>query len=286
MIAAMLALVAGLTTSEPAVYFRDSTTVAQVTDHPWGGTARIVRRGRAGLPVVMRLDLPPSGMPISSEQFFAGRDLELFVISGSLTVSGRRFVAGDYAFVPAGAPVPARIGSSRGASVLWAEEDVAPASAAIMRQAMAAWRSEGGRNPLNRWTVKRSSLIPWQAGTVAKAAGADVDLKIRHLRNDPKSGARTFLVWTGPGTKVPWERHPSIEEGFLVSGTFTLEECLAEGRKRGVYQPGGYFHRPPGIIHSGPNSGTESPAGAVWLIRTPEKLVADFSASCDAPLMK
>lgn len=274
MIAAMLALAAALTVGEPAVYNRDTATITQVADHPWGGTARIVRRGRGGQPVVLRLDVPATGMPVSASHFFAGRDLELFVISGRLTIGSERFAAGDYAFVPAGAPIPARIGST-GASILWLEEDAPPASAAIMRQAMVAWRAEG-TTATARWRIKRSADVAWVPGQVAAAAGVPLDLKIKHLRNDPRTGARTFLVSMGRSVKVPWERHPSIEEGFLVSGGFRLEECLPEGLKSSIYRPGGYFHRPPGVVHSGPNSGPTGLFGAVWLIRTPEKLVAEF----------
>jgi hypothetical protein len=42
----------------------------------------------------------------------------------------------------------------------------------------------------------------------------------------------------------------------------------------GDYQPGGYFRRPAGVLHSGPASGTA--AGAIWLQRAPAALDVTF----------
>lgn len=81
-----------------------------------------------------------------------------------------------------------------------------------------------------------------------------------------------------PGTKVPWERHSTTEEGFLLEGDYRLSECLRTGSMTGDYSPGGYFHRPGGILHSGPESGTRT--GAVWLMRSPGTLDLQFYTEC------
>jgi hypothetical protein len=77
---------------------------------------------------------------------------------------------------------------------------------------------------------------------------------------------------------VPWETHPVSEEGYLLEGNHRIEECLPSGLKSGVYQVGGYFYRPPGLMHMGPR--TFSTETHVWLVRTPAKLVDVFHESC------
>ena len=113
---------------------------------------------------------------------------------------------------------------------------------------------------------------------VAKEAGVELPLAVKNLKRDPVTGARTFLVRAGAGVTVPWETHPVSEEGFLLEGDHRIEECLPSGLRSGVYQVGGYFYRPPGLMHMGPR--TFSTETHVWLVRTPAKLVDVFHESC------
>ena len=113
---------------------------------------------------------------------------------------------------------------------------------------------------------------------MSQAAGVNVPLEVKHLKKDPWTGARTWLVRLKGGVKVPWERHSVPEEGYLLEGDYRLAECLPDGAFVGGYQPGGYFYRPGGLLHGGPESGTRR--GAVWLMRSPATLDVQFYTEC------
>lgn len=126
--------------------------------------------------------------------------------------------------------------------------------------------------------VVREADAEWTAGTVARDAGTEAPLMIRRLFTDPETGARTHLVRLAAGVSVPWEIHTTAEEGYLLYGDYRLSECLPSGRRDYAYERGGYFYRPAGVLHSGPDSTTIT--GATWLIRTPRTLDALFYPAC------
>jgi quercetin dioxygenase-like cupin family protein len=190
---------------------------------------------------------------------------EFYVLEGDLRFGAERLGPRDYAFVPPGVDFPA-LASQAGARVLVFHAPSTPDAAALARQ-----QAQGAY-------VTRDRDADWLPGTVSQAAGVDVPLDVKHLRKDPHTGARTWLVRIRPGTQVPWERHSLTEEGFLLEGDYRLAECLRAGPVTGDYTPGGYFHRPGGILHSGPESGTRT--GATWLMRSPGKLDVEFYAEC------
>lgn len=187
---------------------------------------------------------------------------EWYVLEGRLQAGDRLLRAGDLLHVPPGAAPPAMT-AVLASRVLVFTDPADPASG------------------LDGVLVASSRSLPWRPGTVARDAGVPLDLAVKDLKVDPGSGARTWLVKIGPGVRVPWESHSVVEEGYLLEGDYRLAECLPEGRKDGEYLPGGYFRRPAGWIHSGPDSGTES--GAVWLIRSPGALDATFHEACTPP---
>jgi quercetin dioxygenase-like cupin family protein len=115
---------------------------------------------------------------------------------------------------------------------------------------------------------------------VARDAGAAAPLEIKPLWTDAGTGAQLHLVKVAPGVTVPWEVHPVAEEGYLLEGDYRLAECLPSGRRDFDYGQGGYFYRPAGLLHSGPQS--TSRGGATWLIRTPARLSAVFYPACPA----
>jgi quercetin dioxygenase-like cupin family protein len=101
-----------------------------------------------------------------------------------------------------------------------------------------------------------------------------------HLKKDPFTSARTWYVRLGPGMRMPWEVHSMVEEGYVMQGRYTLAECLPARTVIGDYREGGYFWRPGGIPHSGPESG---PDGAVmWLQRSPVALDVALYQQCAA----
>ena len=61
-------------------------------------------------------------------------------------------------------------------------------------------------------------------------------------------------------------------------GPYRLVECLSQGQVKSDYLPGGYFYRPAGIVHSGPESGPLSEV--LWLLRSPTGLDVEFLPSC------
>lgn len=136
------------------------------------------------------------------------------------------------------------------------------------------------RAPKSRRTFVQGQAVQWRAGTVARDAGAAAPLEIKPLWTDPVTGARIHLVRSAPGVAVPWEVHPVAEEGYLLEGDYHLAECLPDGRRDYDYGAGGYFYRPPGLLHSGPQSTTAH--GSTWLIRTPGTLTAVFYPACPA----
>jgi quercetin dioxygenase-like cupin family protein len=190
---------------------------------------------------------------------------ELYVIEGSLRFGDDRLGTRDYAFVPPGVPFP-EITSEAGARVLMFHAPSTPDVEALRKQ-----QARG-------YFVTLDRDARWSPGTVSRAAGVDVPLEVKFLRKDPYTDARTWLVRIAPGTKVPWERHSTTEEGFLLEGDYRLAECLRAGSVSGDYAPGGYFHRPGGILHSGPESGTRT--GAVWVMRSPGTLDVQFYTEC------
>jgi quercetin dioxygenase-like cupin family protein len=167
--------------------------------------------------------------------------------------------------VPPDVAAPA-LASDSGARVLVFHAPSTPDADALAKQ-----RAQGAY-------VTRDRDARWSPGTVSQAAGVNVPLEIKHLRKDPYTNARTWLVRIAPGTTVPWERHSVAEEGFLLEGDYRLAECLRAGSVAGDYTPGGYFHRPGGILHSGPESRTRN--GAVWLMRSPGTLDVQFYTEC------
>lgn len=196
------------------------------------------------------------------------QSIEIVMLEGGLEFGPEKLGRYDFAFVPPGVAPPA-IGSASGARALLFFDPPAPDAAAVQRQ-----RDRGAY-------VTRFDQARWQPASVAKSAGAAADLKVMHLKKDPFTTARTWYVRLEGGMKVPWEVHSMVEEGVLMEGRYRLAECLPGRTVIGEYGPEGYFWRPGGIAHSGPESGP--PAGgatAIWLQRSPIALDVVFYGGC------
>lgn len=185
---------------------------------------------------------------------------ELYVLRGSIRFARVALGPGDYARLGAGYDM--------GEVRLGADSDIL-----LFRYPVGAPAS-----PQPEPLVVREAETEWTAGTVARDAGAEAPLMIRRLFTDPETGARTHLVRLAASVSVPWEIHSTAEEGYLLDGDYRLAECLPSGRRDYDYAPGGYFYRPAGVMHSGPQSTTTT--GATWLIRTPRTLDALFYPAC------
>ena len=195
----------------------------------------------------------------------ADPSIEIVMLDGELEFGTESLRKYDFAFVPPGQRTPA-LGSRGGAHALVFFDPPAADAAAVARQ-----RERGHY-------VTRFDPDRWQPASLAKSAGATADLRVMHLKKDPFTTARTWYVKLGAGMTVPWEVHSMVEEGYVMEGDYRLAECLPTRTVIGDYRQGGYFWRPGGIPHSGPESGPEH--GVIWLQRSPVALDVVFYQQC------
>ena len=196
-----------------------------------------------------RITIPPDWT--GSTGGAPGKALEVFVLAGEIRFSEFPLRAGGYAYVPPGS-MGFQLQSDRGAQLLYFLDDV-PESSVI-------------RAPL----IIESELLPWREESPG--------LYVKILREDPGSGARTWLQRVGPGVSVSWQSSSAPREGYLVEGEYRHSECFDGRAETGIYEAGGYFRRPPGVIHGGPESGaiTES----TWFVREPRQSESNSAAWC------
>jgi hypothetical protein len=191
--------------------------------------------------------------------------IEFFVLAGDISLGTVRLGTGDFAYIPANnAYGPFR--ASAGTKILVFSKGAATLSVAKAVGNTAAW------------TVVRSATMPWSRSTTGAEAGTALAIDVKFLWADPTTGRSTFLARMDAGTVIPWESHPVDEEGYLISGAHDVEECPPSGLVHGRYSPGGYFFRPPNLIHMGPRS--VNPIESIWLIRTSGTLADHFYAAC------
>lgn len=164
--------------------------------------------------------------------------VEIYVLAGELKVGGFDLAPGGYLYIPPGMS-GISMSSVRGALVLQNYDESDPAAVI--------------GTPL----VSSSELIAWQP--------VDIGISVKELRRDPGSGARTWLMKIDPEAVIPFQVSTQKVEGYLVDGSVMWSECVAGLPTTGEYQAGGYFNRPPGAVHGGPE--TLTGAGATWFLR-------------------
>ncbi len=182
------------------------------------------------------------------------------ILNGSLSWDDQLLAEHDYVYLPPQAGTAELVAGSDGAQFLLFRDpptDLADRQTRILKASEQAWRP----------------------GVVAQEdTGQALALEVKDLLWIESSGQRTWLLRAGPDLSVPWEIHQGVEEGFLLEGDYRIGECLPQGEVTGDYAAGGYFYRPGGIVHSGPQSGSQG--GALWLLRTPTRLSVDFVDGC------
>ena len=200
-----------------------------------------------------RIDLPEgwSGTTGGSP----GKALEIFVLSGDLSLADVDLAAGGYVYVPPGS-LGFNLVSDGGAQVLWFLND-ADTDAAI-------------RSPL----IMDSRLLDWQPTD-------DIGVFTKDLRNDTGSGERTWLMRYEPGVVIPWQARSGSLEGYLMSGELQQSECVDGLAYTDVYLPGGYFKRPADAVHGGPEATVLSEA--TWFLREKKRSSIDFDVTCSVP---
>jgi hypothetical protein len=207
----------------------------------------------------------PAGLKIIQPQI-SEQSVDLVMLAGELEFGQSTLGKYDFAFLPPGTEPPHLV-SSEGAEALVFFDPPVDDPLLVARQ-----RERGSY-------VTKFDPENWQTAMLAKSAGATADLKIMHLKQDPDTTARSWYVKLDGSMTVPWEVHSMAEEGFLMEGGYMLAECLPERTVIGEYHQGGYFWRPGGIPHSGPDSGPRE--SVIWLQRSPVALDVVFYHNCE-----
>ncbi|MCA9267635.1 MAG: DUF4437 domain-containing protein, partial [Planctomycetales bacterium] len=155
----------------------------------------------------------PKGWRLSDAHYLPC-DEELLVLEGDLSVGSLTYHAGDYAYLPAGMPRPS-MGSDGGAVVLtFFEGDhgtvFGTAPVGMYDPARLIAKIE---------TTKMAPVAPSDPYVAAVANKAERKV----LREDPKTGERTWMMAFGPDdpnklTHGKIETHPIVEEFFLLEG--------------------------------------------------------------------
>lgn len=185
-----------------------------------------------------------------------GLSVEVFVLSGELSLGEYSLTAGGYAYVPSGSTgLPMR--SDNGATILYFLD--AANDAAVIQ------------TPL----ITNAELLSWESPVFD--FGSDGQ-SVKVLRADPGSGTRTWLLKLDPGARQSWQTSTQSVEGYLLSGSVMGSECVSGEVLTAEYFSSGYFHRPPGTIHGGPEATTAT--GAVWFMRVPANERIDVVAGC------
>lgn len=247
------------------LYVQEQDLEAQPMEEGRGLASKILRQDVNTGALVLRVQAPLGWRDERSVRHVSA--LEIYILSGDLVLGGVVLGEGDFVLIPENT-VYGAASSVTGAQFLMFFDGPGTIEA-IVNVTLANDDS---------WTIVRDAETPWVPALVAQEAGVDLPLEVKNLKNDPISGARTFLVRSAAGVLVPWETHPVAEEGYLLEGSHRLEECLPTGLQSGVYEVGGYFYRPPELMHMGPGSIYTEPA--TWLIRTSGKLVDVFHDTC------
>ncbi|HXN21750.1 MAG TPA: DUF4437 domain-containing protein [Candidatus Dormibacteraeota bacterium] len=213
---------------------------------------------------------------------YHNKNEEIFLLSGDLTIGGKKMTKYSYAYYPAGyAHGPAF--SEHGATLLhwWdGEPDFVPSSA-----------SKAGTRVdelLEDWNFYEK---PWTSPDQFPKFASFLpppDSRLKLLRQDKVTGQMTWINWPPPSrirTKGRvWEVHTSFEEAMLLEGDLTYGECLPGGEVVGTYTAGGYFFRPAGILHGGRSA--HSSSYSLFIFRSGKSLWTDYFEECDQPRSK
>jgi hypothetical protein len=181
-----------------------------------------------------------------------GNALEIFVLTGELSLADVALTEGGYAYVPPGS-LGFNMVSDEGATILWflSEFD----SNAVIR------------SPI----ILDSELVGWQPTN-------SVGVFTKELRADPGSGERAWLTRYEPEAQVPWQSSSAQVEGYLVSGQFQDSECVSGQAYTDLYLPGGYFRRPADSVHGGPEVFVI--AESVWFLREHRESEINYDVDC------
>ena len=241
----ILLTLGGCASSEPVVPYPAFIQTAELPDIFMAGMPGIRAKRLAGDPETRRssnLMVLPADWEFTTGGL-PDKSIELYVIRGNVQLGDLSLGPGGYAWLPSGTTgIP--LATTDGAQLLYFLDDADP-DAVI-------------QTPL----VLNEELVPWQY--TRDIAGFGIAEKV--LREDPGSGARTWLRRIEPGATLPWQTSSTREEGMLLSGDYWHSECVGGVPVTNEYLPGGYYYRPSGAVHGGSESRAVTPS--IWYIRT------------------
>ncbi|MBO0719570.1 MAG: DUF4437 domain-containing protein [Blastocatellia bacterium] len=240
-------------------------------DRPWkefrvrgvasGLKAKILSRDPKTGAVSLLLSYPPGWRSRADSNYHSG-DEEIFVLEGDLTIGERTLTDRCYSFIPAGmAHGPISTGNGCLALTFFSREP----------DVIASHESKPGSKLGRSIEYKNYFDEPWTLDANRAQSKTPPPLLIKVLRQDEQTGARTWIAGVLAGhPNYTWEKHQTWEEGYLLEGEYRLAECVNGKSNTSVYTPGGYFFRPAGQAHLGPNAGARG--YAIWLFRSPAML--------------
>ncbi len=201
-----------------------------------------------------RLLLPPDWN--GSTGASPGKSVELFVISGEISLGGMPLKKGSYAYIPPGF-TGSNLSTTDGALVLYFLDDLNPD--AVIQTPM----------------FMDSNLLDWRP---ASEEAEDIGFSVKELRFDPGSGFKVWLLRIDPVATQLWRQSTVTQEGYFLSGNYRHSECVDGDVLTYDYLPGGYFARPAGAIHGGPQALATTPS--VWYLREMSKSVVQSVPGC------
>lgn len=186
--------------------------------------------------------LPPDWSFTTGSQ--PNKSVEIYVFAGTLKLGEFTLSPGGYAYIPDGS-VGLPLSTDEGARILYYIDDANPTSVI--------------QTPL----ITNRNILDWEP---ASDEVDDIGLSVKVLREDPGSGARTWLLKVDPIATRGWQKRTVAEEGFLLEGSMRHSECVAGNVVTDVYTPGGYYIRPADAVNGGPDSAALQTS--VWFVRT------------------
>lgn len=177
---------------------------------------------------------PPGWRRLGPE--FLTADEEFYVLDGQIRFDDQVYAPDSYGFFPAGVP-HGEIACEEGAVVL-----------SCFSADPVAIPGEGAEADAARATAIPhidALHMPWDM-TLNDEKLRHLGISRKDLREDPKTGERSFLSMIlphsePPDSRGPRESHPVVEEAYIISGSLVGPQ--------GEMFPGAYFWRPPGIPH-------------------------------------